>query len=390
MYATLRKQPILSVFKMGPVMKDLKSLWKCILYAGPLLPVCTACTPDSKGVGWYPPPLISSVCINITPQQLTDYLVFDVYQGDENTELFGYNPINSSLDVFSLANRSVSRVIPLNQTGPTAVKDVIAIKVISLEVVWFATLNEFIVYDLERSAVHHRISLSNLNDKFSLANYAYFFENHGELVPLSDTSVLVQAGVFPFYNGSSSLHLSVMNVNSGKIVELPVDLPEWVDAANHFGALNAIQFGYSNGIIHYNFPFSDSLYRYRVADGENLSPVQYDSPNLPTVLKPYAGSGEIETLIDYASASSFYMGFQRVVNRKDVWYRFLVESSEEPPLSYTTKLEIFIKNKPIARHEICQWCKTRSFPIGDTIFIFKEGISEEKLCFETVQLSLSE
>jgi len=202
--------------------------------------------------------------------------------------------------------------------------------------------------------------------------------------------VLVQAGVFPLYNGSSSLHLSVMNVNSSKIVELPVRLPEWVNAANHFGALNAIQFGYSNGKIHYNFPFSDSLYQYRVADGQDISPIQFNSPNLPTVLKPYTGNGEMDALIDYASASSFYMGFQRVVNRKEVLYRFLVESSEEPPYSYTTKLEIFVENEPIARNDICQWCKTRSFSIGDTIFIFKEGISEEELCFETVLLPLSE
>lgn len=367
-------------------MKGFKTLLKLILYVVLLLLVCTACISDSKSIERRPSPT-SSVCINIKPQQLTDYLVFDFYKSERKPLLFGYNSVNSSLDVFSLAERSLTQTVPLSRIGPAAVNDVVAIKVISPEVVWFATLNELIVYDIKLNAVRQRISLVDLNDKFSLARYAYFFENHGGLVALNDSSVLVQAGFFPLYNGSSSLHLSVLNVNNGEISPLPARLPHWVNAANHFGALNTIQYGYSDGEVYFNLPFSDSLYRYGLIDEHFLPARQYDSPDLPTVLSPYRGGGEMEALIDYASSSSFYMGFQRVAGQEGVLYRFVVIASDEEPVAYTTMLEAFEGRKIILRQEICKWCKTRSFSVVDTVFMFKEGTSERELCFEKILIS---
>ena len=356
------------------------------LSLGFLVCVLSACVPDTAGAD---PTLVktSSICLDINPKQLADYLVFDFYDKEGEAFLFGYNPVNASLDVFSFAEHRFVKAMPFSQAGPDGIADVIAIKVISPEEVWLATLNDFVVYDFKLGAIRNRISLDDLNDKFSLARYAYFFENHGELVAMNDSTVLIQAGFFPLYDGASSLHLAQMNVKSGRVAELPVRLPAWVNTANHFGALNAIQYGYSTGDIYYSFPFTDSLYRYRPQDKQLLPPLQLDSPRLPTVLSPYRGDGSMTALVDYASSSSFYMGFHKIAGLENGYYRFVVSASEKRPVSFSTKLEVFNRNKLVLRHELCNWCKTRSFVYDEKVYIFMEGTDENKLCFETVDVS---
>ncbi len=326
------------------------------------------------------------VCVGVSAAQQSDYRVFDTYESSGKHFLLGYNQHYSTFDLFSISDRVFVSSIALNRDGPSGISDVLGIKVVQADLIWVITLSDFIVYDAGKQVVLARFSLTSLNNKFSLARYAYFFDNHGRLARLNDTLAILQAAHFPLYSGQSNLHLATLNVKNGKVDELPIKLPVWVNGQQHFGGLNVLQYAVFAQKVYYSFPFSDSLYAYDIDKEELMAAKQLDSPALPTVFPFYQGDGKMESIIGHSSGSSYYMGFQPLRNRPDLKYRFSIVASENQPVTFTTYLELFQEDLLIGNHEIGQWSKTRSFSVQDTIFLFREGINEQQLCFEQVLL----
>lgn len=329
---------------------------------------------------------LPQVCIDIPATQLPYYRIFSVYEEADAFYLLGHNTSTSSLDLFSITDRSFISTFALDGEGPLGIQNVVGLKVVEPGVVWVATIEDFISYDYIRRVVLARYPLTTLNDQYSLAKYAYFFDNHGELIALNDSTAIIQGGYFPLYNGQSRLHLAGLDVNNGAIKKLSVGLPHWVHSANHFGGLNLMHFGVMEDELYYNFPFSDSLFRYDVNENKSLPALQLDSPLLPTVLTTYQGDASMESIINHSSASDFYMGFHHLGGHSSLKYRFSIASNEGPPQSYRTQLELFKEDRLLAKEALCNWCKTRSFAINDTIFLFREGPAENQLCFELITL----
>ena len=327
---------------------------------------------------------LSAICIDLPSNQLSYYRIFDTYEDAGGNYLLGYNTSDSSLDLFAISDGSFIGTYALDEEGPESIQDVVGLYVARPGIAWMATMTDFIIYNYLKGETIVRYPLASMNDKYSLAKYAYFFDNHGELVALNDSTVLIQGGFFPLYDGHSNLHLAALNVNNGAIKDLSLGLPRWVNGANHFGGLNAIHYNVAGKELYYNFPFSDSLYHYDINSKRSLPADQLNSPLLPTVLTAYQGDASMESIISHSSASDFYMGFHHLKGRTTLKYRFSIMSKEGPPQSYKTQLELFKDDKLVAKEELCNWCKTRSFTIRDTIFLFREGPEESQLCFELI------
>lgn len=379
--ATLLNHPTPFVLRMDPVMStDVLYRLTTLVISG-LTFLQFGCGNSDKSVVVQLSSM-PAVCIDITAEQQTDYRAFDVFERAGSTYLLGYNPSNHSLDLFSITNGAFISSVSLERQGPMGVNDVLGIKNASDDKVWLATLSDFVVYDTDEKMVIGRYSLASFNDKFSWSKYAYFFDNHGELVGLNDSTVLVMAGYFPLYNGQSSLHLAGLNVNNGRAESLGPRLPIWINKDMHFGGLNTMHYDISGTELYFNFPFADSLYRYDILQQKLLTTQHFDSPVLPTVLQAYNGDASMESVITYSSESSYFMGFHHVEGRSDIKYRFAIVASEEPVVTYATYLELFKQDTLVACQEICAMCKTRSFVVKDTIFLFSESKNEHQLCFE--------
>lgn len=379
--ATLLNHPTPFVLRMDPVMStDIFYRLTALVISGLVFLQFGCENTDKSAVVQLSS--MPAVCIDITAEQQTDYRAFDVFERAGGTYLLGYNFSNNSLDLFSITSGAFISSVSLERQGPMGISDVLGLKSIGTNKVWLATLSDFIVYDTDKRIVVSRYSLDSVNDKFSLSKYAYFFDNHGKLVGLNDTTVLVMAGYFPLYNGQSSLHLSGLNVNNGRTENFSPRLPIWINKEMHFGGLNTMHYDISGTELYFNFPFADSLYRYDILQQKLLTAQHFDSPVLPTVLQAYNGDASMESVITYSSESSYFMGFHHVEGRSDIKYRFAIVASEEPVVTYTTYLELFKRDSLVAFQEICAMCKTRSFVVLDTIYLFSEGVNERQLCFE--------
>ena len=170
-------------------------------------------------------------------------------------------------------------------------------------------------------------------------------------------------------------------------MDWPIGLPTWLNSKHHFAGLNIIQYDFHGGKIIYNYPFSDSLYQYDINSGETLEPLQLNSPLLPSIVSPYSGGTEMADIVRYSSASDYYMGFHGLGENEAYLYRFIVQTEPGENLQYSTHIEVFDRNELIGIKKICNDCKTRTFSIRDTIYLFTEGRNENQLCFEKVSVS---
>lgn len=322
---------------------------------------------------------VSSAKISIGTKQLTDYRVYDHATIDGFQTMIGYNPQVSSLDFFDVTNRQFIEAKPIERSGPDAVSDVVSFSIRNDSIVWFATVNNFILYDLARQKTIRVHSLKDLNDRFSLARYSYFFDNRGRLVALNDSTVVLSAAHFPLYDGNSNLQLASLNVNSGKVEGLDPKIPKWINAANHYGGLNTIHYYHENGEIVYNFPFIDSVFTWSLND-YSIMKERYASEIIPSVSDPYQGDSSMESIIYASSRSNYYTGIQPVTGTK-TQYRFVVSADGEDEVDYTTSLEIFNGPKRSHTFKLSPWTKTRGFTSKDSIFLFIESGNENQLEF---------
>lgn len=322
---------------------------------------------------------VTSAKIEIGPEQLADYRVFDAFSKGDVKYLVGYNAQASSLDFFDVTNRKLLSAKPLDRSGPNAVMDVISFSVRNDSLVWFATLNSFIIYNLNQHKAIQMHSLKDLNDRFSLARYSYFFDNRGKLVVLNDTTVVVSAAHFPLYDGNSNLSLASLNVSRGTVKDLAPGIPEWINAANHYGGLNTMHFYHDDGEIIYNFPFMDSVFTWSLND-RSIKRQRYGSKIIPGVLAPYRGDGSMESIIFASSRSDYYAGV-RPVTGTGKQYRFVVSTDGNDEVSYATYLEAFNGTEISYSHKLSPQTKTRGFTSRDSIFLFVDSGNEEYLKF---------
>lgn len=322
---------------------------------------------------------LSFVKIEIGPDQLTDYRIFDNSTSSGSTLLVGYNPQASSLDIFDITNRRLLNVKPIGSSGPDAVSDVLSFSMRNDSIVWFACMNRFLIYDVDRGKTVRAHSLEDLNDRFSLARYSYFFDNRGKLVALNDSTVLLSVAYFPLYDGNSELKLAALNVKTGQVNDLAPAIPDWVSGDHHFGGLNTMHYYHHDGNIVYNFPFMDSVFTWS-SEENSIKRARYASEKIPGVVEPYRGDGGMESIIHASSESDYYTGIQPILGTNKQ-YRFVVSTSVGEETAYTTYLEVFEASELRFTHKITPMIKTRGFTVKDSIFLFTESGSEDYLEF---------
>lgn len=173
--------------------------------------------------------------------------------------------------------------------------------------------------------------------------------------------------------------MAALNVNTGKVQELVPGIPEWVSGNHHFGGLNTLHYYYDDGEIVYNFPFMDSVFTWSPLE-KSLKRQRYASEVIPGIVEAYNGDGSMESLVHASSQSDYYTGMYSVTGTS-MQYRFVVSTSVENEVTYSTYLEVFDESALHFTNKISSMVKTRGFTVKDSIFLFRESGSEDYLEF---------